>query len=140
MTEQLPITLKANDELRAQFAKIHSQVNKLEAQLNFHALTANWFGDEESIVFIELFIESNSTFKAKSEALEQQGQAAVTFLSDDVFYLTRLTSEPLQYYIALTEKETELMLAKPKLVASLLQVKLTKVLNEIATKLSLSTI
>lgn len=140
MTEQLPIRLKANDELRAQFAKIHSQVNKLEAQLNFHALTANWFGDEEAILSIELFIESALSFNDKAQALQSESSSAITFLSDDVFYLTALDSEPLQYYVALTDKEAGLMQEKPPLVAGLLQMKLTKVLNEIAAKHALTPI
>ncbi|QBG36922.1 hypothetical protein [Litorilituus sediminis] len=140
MTEQLPIRLKANDELRAQFAKIHSQVNKLEAQLNFHALTANWFGDEEAILSIELFIESAISFNDKVQVLQSESSSAITFLSDDVFYLTVLDSEPLQYYVALTDKEAGLMQEKPPLVAGLLQMKLTKVLNEIAAKHALTPI
>lgn len=140
MTEQLPIRLKANDELRAQFAKIHSQVNKLEAQLNFHALTANWFGDEEAILSIELFIESALSFNDKVQALQSESSPAITYLSDDVFYLPALDSEPLQYYVALTDKEAGLMQEKPPLVAGLLQMKLTKVLNEIAAKHALTPI
>ncbi len=44
MTELLPITITVDVELAKQLTRLNSVANKLEAQFNFHALTANWFG------------------------------------------------------------------------------------------------
>ncbi len=61
MIEALPITITINDDLLNKFPKIKSISSKLEAQFNFHTLTANWYGDEENILLIKLALEMPSS-------------------------------------------------------------------------------
>jgi hypothetical protein len=49
MTEKLPIAIMPSNDLMAKFKQIKSVSNKLEAQFNFQTLTANWYGDENTI-------------------------------------------------------------------------------------------
>ena len=86
MTENLPITIKVNDDLCDKFSKLKSVSNKLEAQFNFQTLTANWYGDEEDILMIQLSLETPESFKKNQEELEQlsRSDVSVSHFSDDV--------------------------------------------------------
>ena len=57
MTEKLPISIYVCDHLTKQFINFNSITNKLAAQFNFQAMTANWYGDEDNILFIQLWLE-----------------------------------------------------------------------------------
>ncbi len=142
MTEQLPITISINSELVDRFVKINSVGNKLEAQFNFHALTANWYGDEENVLQISLQLEVEETFSTlKAEQKKLDGETLnVTTFSDDVFNSFNATELQLACYIAITESEVELLESQPKLLAVFLQKKLQKVLNLIAKQQSLTQI
>jgi len=139
MTEQLPISVYACDELAEQFPKIKSICNKLEAQFNFQTMRANWYGDEENILRIQLFVETpkNLAFYKTEKASEK-----VTKHSDDVFsYDGNSEQQPtIIYYIALTNSEVTLLIEQSKLLPGLLNVKLHKVLNLIANQLTLNKI
>ena len=62
MTEQLPINIEVSKPLTVLYPKIVGISNKLEAQFNFQTMTANWYGDENNIITIKLFLESSSSF------------------------------------------------------------------------------
>lgn len=134
MTEDLPITIHVDATLSTRYTAINSIKNKLEAELNFHALRANWFGDEENILHIQLILEPAKAFhdnKIAREALASN-TVLISFLSDDV--LNYFSSQALlcKSYIALTESEDKLLTQQPKLLPGLLQVKLRKIVNLIA--------
>ena len=139
MTEQLPISIYACDEFTEQFTKITSVCNKLEAQFNFQAMTANWYCDEDNIHSIKLVLETSKAF-----AFYQTNQAnnIIKNHSDDVFsyYDTSKEQQTIVCYIAITDSELAIIIPQPKLLAGFLRVKLKKVLNLIANDLTLEQI
>jgi hypothetical protein len=139
MTEQLPISIDACDELVQQYTKIISVNNKLEAQFNFQTMTANWYGDEDNILFVKLFIETPARFILQKNELNDNN---LQHYSDDAFsYLNNREKEQMLIcHVAITETELTLLENQPKLLAGLLQVKLQKVLNLIAKQLQLDAI
>lgn len=139
MTEKLPISIDACDNLMQQFVKITSVCNKLEAQFNFQTMRANWYGDEDNILFVQLCIETPKNF-----ALQKKGQrqALTQNYSDDAFsYFQRNEKQQtLVCHIAITEAEMALLSQQHKLLSALLHIKLQKVLNLIAKQLKFNVI
>jgi len=145
MTEQLPISIYVCDDLTKQFVKIHSITNKLAAQFNFQAMTANWYGDEDKIPFIQLLLETPQGFTNQKEQQKEKQQTkqvqTVKTHSDDVFsFIEDKESQRLIYTIAITESEQVLLAQQATLLTGLLQMKLQKVLNIIAKQLNLKPI
>jgi len=145
MTEQLPISIYVCDDLAMQWVSINSIINKLTAQFNFQAMTANWYGDEDNILFIQLLIETPQRFIAlKEKKKEKQHTKQVKsfdIYSDDVFsFIDDKVPPQLIYTIAITESEQDLLVQQANLLAGLLQIKLQKVLNIIAKQLNLEPI
>jgi hypothetical protein len=129
MTEQLPISIQASNDLMAKIENISAISNKLEAQLNFHTMTANWYSDEENILLINFYLVSAEEFDSsdKSQEIELEKE----FLSDDVFMLSS-SNKLLDCHVAITASELLLLQENPKLLSGYLGKKLTKVLNLIA--------
>lgn len=134
MTETLPISIHICDELLSQFTKINSVSNKLEAQLNFQTMVANWYGDENEIWFIKIQIESAQSYLDQKK---YQTELKIRQHSDDVFsYIDTSTKKQLIVCcVAITESELTLLLQQEKLLSGFLNIKLKKVLNLIATQL-----
>ena len=142
MIEALPITITINDDLLNKFPKIKSISSKLEAQFNFHTLTANWYGDEENILLIKLALEMPSSFKVQQTELAQTfaDDIEISYFSDDVLCCFNEREQQLLCSIAITESEIILLEHQPKLLSGFLQAKLHKTLNLIAQKHSFSNI
>ncbi len=144
MTEQLPISIYACENLMQQFAKITSVCNKLEAQFNFQTMTANWYGDEDNILFVRLCIETPQGFVLQKK---MQSQHEAHNYCDDVFSYYAFSHDEkseneqiLICHIAITDTELTMLNQQNKLLARLLKIKLQKVLNLIAKQLKLDTI
>lgn len=147
MTVSLPISIYICDNLRQKFAKIISISNKLEAQFNFQTMTANWYGDEDNLFFIQLYLETPQSFKSEKRAQKQvqqetQQQLNIHNYCDDVFsYDEKSATNPrLICHIAITHTELALLTQQSKVLEALLRVKLQKVLNLIAGQLKLNPI
>ena len=141
MTEQLPISIYVSDDLTRKWVNAYSITNKLAAQFNFQAMTANWYGDEDNIPFIQLLLEAPEHFACQKESQQIKQLSTFKSHSDDVYSFTDDQASPqLIYTIAITELELNLVEQKPKLLAGLLQIKLQKVLNLVAQQLSLHSI
>ena len=142
MTEALPITIKVHNDLIDKFAKIKSISNKLEAQFNFHTLTANWYGDEAQVLMIQLALETPASFiKCQAElGLLSPSEVSISNFSDDVISCFNEDTQQLFCYIAITDSELELFVQEPKILAGFIQAKIHKVLNLIAAEQSLSKI
>lgn len=142
MTEILPITISVDAELAEQLTKLTSVTNKLEAQFNFQALTANWFGDEDSILVIQLYLETPITFifntNVQKNAIE--GSIYESRFSDDVVCYFNQDEKLLRCHIALTDSELALLTEQPKLLVGFIETKCRKVLNLIAQQQSLNSI
>lgn len=145
MTEQLPISIYVCDDLTKQWVNINLIANKLSAQFTFQAMTANWYGDEDNVIFIQLLLETPQSFaiKKKKQQEKQQTKQVKTFkiYSDDVFSF--INDEDPQQLIctgAITDFEQNLIDQQKNLLAGLLQIKLQKVLNIIAKQLNLNPI
>ena len=138
MTEQLPISIRACDDLKQQYIKIASVCNKLEAQFNFQTMTANWYGDEDNILSLQLALETPQSLLEQQELLQT---IDIQTHSDDVFsYYRKNQGQTLMCHIAITTTESALLEQQSKLLAGLLTVKLHKVLNLIAGQLNLDAI
>jgi len=134
MTEQLPISIQASNDLTAKFNKIKSVTNKLEAQFNFQTLTASWYGDEENILLINLYLETIEIFKTE---MSKSHQGNISLFSDDVFSVYQKEKPQINCFIAITPAELLLLEQQEKLLAKYLHAKLHKVLNLIAGELKL---
>lgn len=134
MTEALPITIKINDGLLNKFSKIKSVTNKLEAQFNFQTLTANWYGDEDNILAIELDLETPVSFKQRQEELNKLSgnEFTISHFSDDVICCFNEGGQQLLCAIAITTSELELLTLQPKVLTGFIRTKLHKILNLIA--------
>lgn len=142
MTEQLPISIHVSDDLTKQLVNVNSIINKLAAQFNFQAMTANWYGDEDNILFIQLLLETPQRFVNQQEKQKENQQTkqvkTLKVHSDDVFsFVDDKDPQQLICIIAITTSEQELLDQQAKLLGGLLQVKLQKVLNIIAQQLNL---
>jgi len=142
MTETLPITITVNKALLEKFINIKSVSNKLEAQFNFQTLTANWYGDEEDILTIQLSLETPASFEQRKEALSKSSDCSVNIshFSDDVICCVNEGQQQLHCTIAITKSELDLLVSQPALLAGYIQAKLLKVLNLIAQQQSLASI
>jgi hypothetical protein len=138
MTEQLPISIYVCDDLTNQLVNVNSIINKLAAQFNFQAMTANWYGDEDNIFFIQLLLETPQRFAIQKESQQIKQVETLKIHSDDVFsFIDDQDSQQLICTIAITDFEQQLLDQQAKLLGGLLQVKLQKVLNIIAQQLNL---
>lgn len=142
MTETLPITINVTKDLLDKFANIKSVSNKLEAQFNFQTLTANWYGDEEEILTIQLSLETPASFEQCKEALDKLSgsRVIISHFSDDVICCSNESEQQLLCTIAMTVSELDLLVLQPTLLAGYIQAKLRKVLNLIAQQQSLASI
>lgn len=145
MTEKLPISIYVCADLAKQFVNIHSVTNKLSAQFNFQAMTANWYGDEDDIIFIQLALETPQRFSDQQiKQIEKQQNKQINSFeihSDDVFsFIDNKEPRQLNCIVAITEFEQSLLNQQAKLLSGLLQIKLQKVLNIIAQQLNLKAI
>ncbi len=131
MTEQLPISIRVSDDLIAEISNIVAISNKLEAQLNFHTMTANWYGDEENILEINFYLLCLAALK--DSEVSQYHVVQKECLADDVL-MVPLSNKHVDCYVAITASEQELLLQAPKLLSGYLGKKLTKVLNLIAER------
>tara|TARA_R110000744_G_scaffold78514_5_gene154654 strand:+ start:4717 stop:5133 length:417 start_codon:yes stop_codon:yes gene_type:complete len=129
MTETLPIAIQVSDALVAEIKNIASVSNKLEAQLNFHTMTANWYSDEANILMINFYLVSISELK---NATTHAGSVDLETLADDVLMSTKISL--LDCHVAITSAELVLLEQQPKLLSGYLAKKLTKVLNLIADR------
>ncbi len=134
MTEQLPISIQPSNDLTAKFNKIKSVTNKLEAQFNFQTLTASWYGDEENILLINLYLETIEVFNTERS---KSHQGNISLFSDDVFSVYQKEKPQINCFIAITPAELLLLEQQEKLLAKYLHAKLHKVLNLIAGELKL---
>tara|TARA_R110001583_G_scaffold112585_1_gene261964 strand:+ start:159 stop:635 length:477 start_codon:yes stop_codon:yes gene_type:complete len=131
MTEQLPISIQVSDDLSAEIENITAISNKLEAQLNFHTMTANWYGEEEDVLQINFYLLCISEFDLHGQ--HQDSGVKKEFLADDVLMLSSL-NKFIDCHVAITASELLLLQQTPKLLSGYLGKKLTKVLNLIAER------
>ena len=137
MTDDLPIKICVADEVSALLPAIDSVANKLAAQLNFQTLTASWYGDEENILSITLFLElmpglTNHIGKTYTVEARQFADDVVCYIDEE--------RQIIDCYIAITDKEISLLEAESRLLKAYLPKKLNKVINLIAEQLGLVTI
>lgn len=132
---QLPIQLNATTPLQQSFKQLNSVLLTTEAQLNFQSMTAGWYGDEENILSINVMLQSPQEFTAQVQRKYQN--EIVTQYADDVQSVATEDQLTFDVYIALTEKEQALLTQHSKLTEKICQTKIRKVINLIASNLSL---
>lgn len=140
MTELLPINIHVDDVLQQRFIKLKSISNKLAAQFNFRTMTASWYGDEEEVLNVNLYLTTIDDFNQQKDDLIKNEKIKLTTHSDDVFSLYHAELLNIDCIVAITEKEQQLLIAQPKLLKSYVDKKLTKVLNLIAKQQALNLI
>jgi hypothetical protein len=134
MTEQLPISIQPSNDLSTKFNKIKSVTNKLEAQFNFQTLTASWYGDEDNIFLINLYLETIDVFNTEKS---KSHEGNISLFSDDVFSVYQKEKPQINCFIAITPGELILLEQQEKLLPKYLNAKVHKVLNLIAGELKL---
>ena len=137
MTEKLPISIQVSDDLVVKVENISSVSNKLEAQLNFHTMTANWYGEEEHVLQVNFYLCDISELGHSGE--DEENSLKKEFLADDVLMVSS-ENRLVDCYVAITGSELLLLQQAPKLLSGYLGKKLTKVLNLIAKRWTLKEI
>jgi hypothetical protein len=140
MNEILPITIKLEKSLNENLPKLKAITNRLEAQFNFQTLTAGWYGDEEDVLAIQLLLESPLSYTAaisQQQDLSIQGIVIEEFSDDAISFFNQIEQQVL-CYVAITEKEIQLLNEEPKILVTFIEKKLHKVLNLIAVAHDLS--
>ena len=133
----LPISIVVNDQLLDLFVTIKSIVNQLEAQLNFQTLAAGWYGDEENILLITLYLLSPEDLAFEKT---QAHDGELSCFADDVFSYHDQRHKQISCFIAITAAELQWLQQQQQILSSYLQKKLVKVINLIAAKLLLQKI
>jgi len=139
MTERLPLSLQVSSELIESFVKIEPVANKLCAQLNFITMTANWYGDEDNILLIDLLLETPEFFSFQKRQHTKELKNLNHF-SDDVFSSFDENKNLITCVVAITASEINLLEQQTKILPAYLQKKLEKVLNLIAANFDLPAI
>jgi hypothetical protein len=134
MTEKLPIAIMPSNDLMAKFKQIKSVSNKLESQFNFQTLTANWYSDENNILLINLYLETNEVFERE---IKKDHQGDINQYADDVFSVYQKETPKINCFIAITPAELILLEQQNKLLPRYIEAKLHKVINLIAKQLTL---
>jgi len=137
MTEQLPISIQVSDGLVVEIKNISAISNKLEAQLNFHTMTANWYGEEGNVLRINFYLLYINEFNHSE--VNQEKDIKKELLADDVLMVSSL-NKLVDCHVAITKSELSLLQQTPKLLSGYLGKKLTKVLNLIAERYGLEQI
>ncbi|MCJ8295004.1 MAG: hypothetical protein MJK15_11405 [Colwellia sp.] len=142
MIEALPLTIKVNNDLFDKLSKIKSISNKLEAQFNFKTLTANWYGNEDDILIIQLSLETPASFNKRQKEMGKltASEVTVSHFSDDVNSSFNEAEQQLLCIIAITDSELTLLELQPKILTGFIEKKLNKVLNLIAQQQGLASI
>ena len=137
MSDTLPINIYPSIELVEQYQKINSICNKLAAFFNFQTLTANWYGNEEEVLSINIYLVNASGFAFQQK---QKHSGIKTEHANDVISFYDGNNLTILTFIALTQEEETLLLNNPKLLKNLLTIKIKKVLNLLAATQSLAAI
>jgi len=137
MNETLPITIQVSEDLIDEIKNISAISNKLAAQLNFHTMSANWYGEETKILQISFTLLALSEFNLL--AADQQNSLKQEYLADDVL-MSSVSKQVHDCYVAITASELLLLQQTPKILSGYLAKKLTKVLNLIANRQGLTNI
>jgi hypothetical protein len=135
--EPLPITIESSNELTTQFSHLVSISNRLEAQINFQTMTANWYSTEENILYIQLNLvtqEELDSYKIKYDT------DFLKTAADDIFANYQAEKNHLQCFIAITAAELTLLHQQKKLLTGYIKLKIVKVINLIAKKIQLTPI
>ena len=120
INELLPITIENSQDLIAHFSKLSSITNRLEAQINFQTLTANWYGNEEDILHVKLHLVTQDEFVPLKSSNNSDFLEAV---ADDVFSDYQISSNNLHCFIAITPSELILLQQQQKLLTHYIQIK-----------------
>ena len=129
VNENLPICLKVEASAKELFPKIDAVASKLEAKLNFIAMSAGWFGDPTEEINWQFEIDCRSVDQIKlnfSDPVEQ--------LADDVFISFDASAKKYLCFLQLTTHEIDLSLTKSAILPVLLEKKVTKILNTVAKR------
>lgn len=133
-TEKLPVSVFANDELKAWFKNISQVMARLEAEVNFQTMLAGWFGNEELLPQMEVCFTSATgfvSFQQEDTHLESKQ------LADDVFYRFDTDKKRATGFIHFTESELSLIEQHQKLLPGIAKAKLVKLLRDIGQTLNL---
>lgn len=135
VNESLPISLMVESTTRNLLPKIDAIASKLEAKLNFVAMTAGWFGDPEDEIHWHFDINCRSV-----EQVELNFSNEVEQLADDVIISFDSKANRYNCFMQLTANEIDLSLAKAAVLPVLLDKKITKILNVVAERHQLTPI
>lgn len=131
MTEQLPISIDVSKPLTVLYPKIIGISNKLEAQFNFQTMTANWYGEENNMLTLTLHLMLPEQYHIQQQTKNTADITKKNY-ADDVFSHENKSSNQINAFLTLTEKEQLLLEQHNKLLAGFIDTKIRKVINLIA--------
>lgn len=134
--DTLPITIKADKEAGRRFPTLGAVCNKLEAQLNFIAMTAGWFADENHEVTLSFDISTNAL---TATDLVQQGDEVIE-IADDAILIFHQGTFHYHGLLSITQPEQQIILQQKAVLPLLLDKKCILMLNVVAQRESLSTL
>lgn len=137
MEQDLPITVTSQGLFEAGDKSSEFLMTKLEAWLNFKALQANWYGDENLVVSIHITIMPEKVF------LDNQVDKSLKWQSLSNINTTALfnhdePSKTFRSFLMLSNDELNEAMANPAKVETMLQKKLATTVNHFASFYSLA--
>ena len=128
MDHNLPITVTSKGLFEAGDKSSEFLMTKLEAWLNFKALQANWYGDEDLVLTInvsimpeKLFLDNQVDRSLKWQSLSSNTTTALFNHNESITSFT--------CFLMLSNDELNETMAKPQKVEDMLQNKLATVAN-----------
>lgn len=134
--ETLPITINADKAALSLFPNIQSVCNKLEAQLNFIAMTAGWFAEQQHEVSLSFVI----SIGVLEKHADYQGCDQIIQIADDAVLAYHQSSLHYQGFLSITETEQQAINQQSAVLPLLLDKKCTLMLNAVAERESLHTL
>ena len=133
--EQLPIVVSIKGLFEPNDKSALFLIEKLQAWLNFRALTNNWFVNENSIVSVKLEVMPEPIFDSHVKSLSGPWNS-FTINNDDAIAL----NQGLQFHccLKLNNEDVKKMMGDGKIVEPLMQLKLTACINYLIKKTDLT--
>ena len=137
MTESLPLTVTSEDLFEKGDRTSSYLLTKLEAWLNFQALCANWYADEDFVVQCHFtFLPEQSFYnkELRSDIAWHNIQQPMLVYSHDK------TNKTFNVFVMLSNDEINTAMNNPKQVEAMLQHKLSDSANQLVSEYQLAPI
>lgn len=135
MPNDLPITLKIKYLFEESDHKASRLITKVEAWLNFRALAANWYADENKVIEIDFTVMPESKFLEQEVDEKWQQVKLSTGLA---VYLHNKPKCHFNCFVMLANEEIKNLMKQPETLETFLQQRLAEVASHLGQSYQLA--